>query len=97
MGSPLSSVAAASHAVSVGELVDRVLRSGADRVAGLLFRRLLLCSDTEAQIAESSRGKDHHAGSVCGAGALRTGWAGVHWLLVTLAPISGAAVGEEVG
>lgn len=97
MGFALSSVAAASHAVSVGELVDRALHSGADRVAVLPFGRLLLCSDAELQLAEFSRGKlTVRALSAVLVHCARVGQ-GRHWLLVNLATISGAAVGEEVG
>ncbi len=58
MGLSLSSVAAVAHAVSVGELVDRALRSGADRVAGLPLGRLLLGTDVELQVAELAWGKE---------------------------------------
>ena len=57
MGLSLSSVAAASHAVSVGELVDRAFHFGGDRVAGLPLGRLLLGADVELQVAEFSWGK----------------------------------------
>ncbi len=58
MGLSLSavSVAAAPHAVSVGELVDRALHSGADRIAGLPLGRLLLGADAELQVPVFSRG-----------------------------------------
>lgn len=55
VGLSLSLVATASHSVSVGELVDRALHSGANRVAGLPFGRLLLGADAELQVAELSR------------------------------------------
>jgi len=57
VGFALSSVAAAAHAVAVGELVDRSLHSGADRVAGLPVGSLLLGMDTELQSRSSRGGK----------------------------------------
>jgi hypothetical protein len=70
VGLSLSSVAAASHAVSVGEFVNRALYSGADRVAGLPLGRLLLGADAELQVAEFSWGKAHGAGAFARGGAL---------------------------
>lgn len=70
------SVVAASQAVSVGELVDGALCSGADRAAGLPLGRLLLGADAELQVAELARGRAHGAGAVGGAGALGAGRAG---------------------
>ncbi|GGZ81603.1 hypothetical protein GCM10010389_19230 [Streptomyces echinoruber] len=93
----LASVAAAAHAVSVGELVDCSLCSGADRVAGLPLGCLLLGTDAELQVAEFSRGKP----TVRWLSREVVHWAragqGWHWLLVNRATISGAAVGEEAG
>lgn len=76
VGLSLPSVATAPHAVAVGELVDRALHSGADRIASLPLGRLLLGTDTKLQVAELSRGKAHSAGTVGGARALGTGRAG---------------------
>lgn len=76
VGLRLSSVAVAAHAVSVGELVDRVFHTGADRIAGLPAGRLLLSADADLQVAEFSWGKAHVAGAFAGGGALgadRTG------------------------
>jgi hypothetical protein len=42
-------------------------------------------------------GKAHDAGAFAGDGALSAGLAGWHWLLVNLATISGASMGEEAG
>ncbi|GGX36340.1 hypothetical protein GCM10010341_67290 [Streptomyces noursei] len=47
----LASVTAAAHAVAVGEFVDCSLDSGADCVAGLPLRCLLLSTDAELQVA----------------------------------------------
>src|SRR5262249_35607770 len=69
----LSSVAAASHAVSVGELVDCSLYSGADRVAGFPLGCLLLGTDAELQVAEFSWGKADGAGAFAGGGGLGAG------------------------
>jgi transposase len=75
VGFRLSSVAAVAHAVSVGELVDGALDSGADRVAGLPVGGLLGV-DAELQVAEFSWGKAHGPGAVGGGGAAGTGRAG---------------------
>ena len=89
--------AAVAYAVCVGELVDRALHSGADRVAGLPLGRLLLGTDAELQVTEFSWGNP----TVRALSAVLVRWVragqGRHWLLVNLATISGAAVGEEVG
>ena len=53
----LSSVAAAPHAVPVGELVDGAFHPGADRVAGLPLGCLLIGADADLRIAEFSRAK----------------------------------------
>jgi hypothetical protein len=66
VGLVLSSVAAASHAVAVDELVDRAFHSGAHRVAGLPLGRLLLGADAELQVAECSWGKADVAGAFSG-------------------------------
>ena len=93
MGFWLSSVAAVAHAVSVGEFVDGAFDSGADRVAGLPFRCLLLGADVELQVAEFSWGKPTvRALSAVVVQRVRTGQ-GRHWLLVNRATISGAAGG----
>lgn len=74
----VSSAAAATapHAVSVGELVDRALHSGADHVSGLPLGRLLFGADAELQVTQLVRGKSYGAGAVGGAGALRACRAG---------------------
>lgn len=69
----LASVATATHAVSVAELVDCSLDSGADRVAGLPLRCLLLGADAELQVAEFSRRKADGAVAFAGGGALGVG------------------------
>lgn len=97
MGLSLSAVAAAPHAVSVGELVDRALHSVADRVAGFPLECLLFGADSKLQVAEFSRGKPTVrvlSREVVHWVRAGQGW---HWLLVNLATMSGAAVGEEVG
>lgn len=55
-------VAEAARAVSVGELVDGALHSGADRVAGLPFGCLLLGADADLQVAEFSPGESPRSG-----------------------------------
>lgn len=77
MGLSLSAVAAAAHAVSVGELIIRALHSGADRVAGLRLGCLLLGADAKLQVAEFSWGKAHGAGAFAGGGAPGAGRAGL--------------------
>ena len=57
VGLGLSSVAAATHAVSVSELVDGAFHSGTDRIPGMPVGRVLLGADAELQFAEFSRGK----------------------------------------
>lgn len=57
VGLGLSPVAAPTHAVPVGELVDGALHSRSDRIPGLPVGRLLLGADADLQIAEFSRGK----------------------------------------
>lgn len=97
MGLSLSSVATAAQAVAVGEFVDGSLHSGADRVAGLPLGCLLLGADAELQVAEFSWGNPTVrvlSREVVHRARAGEGW---HWLLVNLATISGAAVGEEVG
>lgn len=84
-GFALSSVAAAAHAVAVGELVDRALHSGADRVARLPVGSLLLGADAELQVAEFSWGKPTVrwlSREVVHWVRAGQGW---HWLLVNLA------------
>ncbi|MEU9116374.1 hypothetical protein AB0D04_32585 [Streptomyces sp. NPDC048483] len=83
----LSSAVTAMHAVSVGEFADGAFHSGADRLAGLPVRCLLLDADADLQVAEFSREPVHR-------GRSGHGW---HWPLVNRAAISGAAAGEEVG
>jgi hypothetical protein len=61
-----------AHAVSVGELVDGALHSGADRVTGLPAGRLLLGAGADLQVAEFLRGKAHVLGAVAGGGAQGT-------------------------
>lgn len=92
----LSSVAAAAHAVSVGELVDGALHPGADRVSGFPFRCLLLGADACLQVAEFAWWEPTLRASLDFVHRGRSGH-GWHWLLVNLATIRGAAVGEEVG
>ncbi len=58
----LSAVAAAAHAVSVGEFVDGALYAGAHCVAGLPFRCLLFGADADLQVAEFAWGEAHVAG-----------------------------------
>ncbi|GAA1932699.1 hypothetical protein GCM10009753_77950 [Streptantibioticus ferralitis] len=97
VGLRLSSVAAAAHTVSMGELVDGALDSGADRIPGLPVGRLLLGADADLRVAEFSRGKPtFRALSREVVQRVRAGQ-GWHWLWVNRATISGAAVGEEVG
>ncbi|GAA1329316.1 hypothetical protein GCM10009647_068000 [Streptomyces sanglieri] len=69
VGFRLSSVAAVAHAVSVGELVDGALHSGAERVAGFPLGCLLLAADADLQVAEFSRGEAHVPGDLAGTGA----------------------------
>lgn len=73
----LASVAAAAHAMTVGELVDRCLHFGADRVAGLPLGCLLLGADAELQVAEFSWRKADGAVAFAGGRALGAGRAGV--------------------
>lgn len=70
---------------------------GSDRVSGLPVGWLLLGADAELQVAEFSRGKPTLRAlfrEVVHWPRTGQGW---HWLLVSRATISGAAVGEEVG
>ena len=55
--------------MSVGELVDGALDSGADCVAGLPVGGLLLGADAQSQVTEFSWGKAHGLGAVGGGGA----------------------------
>lgn len=64
MGFRPAPVAAAAHAVSVGELVDGALDTGADRVSGLPLGCLLLCAGADLQVSEFSRGKPALRGSL---------------------------------
>ena len=70
VGLGLSPIAAPTHAVPVGELVDGALHSGTDRIPGLPVGRVLLGADAELQVAEFSRGKADVPGAVSGGGAL---------------------------
>jgi hypothetical protein len=97
VGLGLSPVAAATHAVPMGELVDGALHSGADRVAGFPVGRVLFSANADLQVAELLWGKPTlRAPSREVVHRARTGQ-GWHWALVNRATISGAAVGEEVG
>jgi hypothetical protein len=55
VGLRLSPVAAATHAVSVSELVHGAFHSGTHRVSGLPVGRLLRCADAQLQVAELLR------------------------------------------
>lgn len=55
MGLGLPPVTAAPHTVSVNELVDSALDSGADCIPGLPIGRLLLGADVDLQVAAFSR------------------------------------------
>lgn len=68
-----ASVSAASHAVSVGELVDGSLHSRADRVAALPRRRLLLGADGSWTDTTEMRATDPPCGTQQGHRASRRG------------------------
>ena len=97
MGFGLSAVAAVTHAVAVGELVDGTLDAGADGVALVPGGVLLVSAVADLQLVELARGKPTlrlPSPEVVQAARTGQGW---HCAVVKRATMSGAASGEEVG
>lgn len=92
----MSSIVAASHAVSAGELVGPALHSGADRVSGVLLGRLLLRADAEFAGRGAHGGGKPTVRVLSVVLVLGLSRAGTALALDEPATISGAAVGEEV-
>ena len=69
-------VAAAAHAVAVGELADGALDAGPDGIALVPGGVLLAGAVTELQLVELTRGESHGALAVAGGGAGGPGRAG---------------------